>query len=140
MCDHARFVSNPRSPPLPLLPRRLFSCLSRDTQPGCTIQPVYGLPTDHKFVPLYCAGHKKEGMVSQKRLCCLATRCYRRPSFGMPGDKGKYCAEHKVPPAFFFFFCSAWLWGNVCSLLFLLMFACAFTAAASAAAEGLNVR
>ncbi|CAM9657864.1 unnamed protein product, partial [Scytosiphon promiscuus] len=80
----------------------------RCAEPGCTIQPVYGFPAEgvsneddtgkekDKFVPKYCAGHKKDGMISQKRSCCAASRCYRRPSFGMPGEKGKFCVEHKV--------------------------------------------
>lgn len=81
-------------------------CVSyRRKQPGCTIQPVYGFPPDEtadddeKFLPKYCAGHKKQGMISQKRSCCVVNRCYRRPSFGMPGEKGKYCSEHKASGA-----------------------------------------
>ena len=101
-------------PPTPPLAR----CFSSSAQPGCTIQPVYGYSGEEKFLPVYCAGHKKEGMVSQKRECCLATRCYRRPSFGLPGEKGKYCVEHKVCCEAFF---SLGFRGSLLLLLLLLL-------------------
>ncbi|CAM9401558.1 unnamed protein product, partial [Laminaria digitata] len=45
----------------------------RCAEAKCTTQPVYGyLPhvTGGRFFPKYCAGHKKRGMVSQKRSRC----------------------------------------------------------------------
>lgn len=112
--DHRRLIF----PSVLLAPRRKFAVdpappgsassaltpsyvVETPSQPGCTTQPVYGVPSSDgsagdKFVPLYCAGHKKAGMVSQKRTRCMTNRCYRRASYGSPGGPGRLCVEHKV--------------------------------------------
>ena len=45
---------------------------------------------------IYCATHKKEGMVNVINKRCLSEGCKIRPSFNTEGQlRGIYCATHK---------------------------------------------
>ena len=58
----------------------------------CNITPTYNMECETKA--LYCATHKKEGMVNVIDKTCL--ECNKRPSFNKEGEtKALYCATHK---------------------------------------------
>ena len=45
---------------------------------------------------LFCAKHKKEGMIDVKHKTCEIPECETQPSFNMIGEKnGLFCAKHK---------------------------------------------
>ena len=60
---------------------------------GCKISPSFNY--NGETIRLYCAKHKKEGMVNVKyRTTCL--ECDKQPSFSYEGEtKRLYCATHK---------------------------------------------
>ena len=46
--------------------------------------------------PLYCATHKKEGMINTKTATCIHEGCKKQPSFNYEGQtKALYCTTHK---------------------------------------------
>jgi hypothetical protein len=61
---------------------------------GCKTQPVYNNPNETKGI--YCAQHKKEGMIDVKHIKCNHEGCKTQPVFNNPNEtKGIYCKEHK---------------------------------------------
>jgi len=61
---------------------------------GCKKRPVFNV--EGKKKTLYCATHKKPGMVNVRHKTCL--ECNVRPAFNVEGKKkGLYCATHKKP-------------------------------------------
>eukprot|EP00752_Nemacystus_decipiens_P008705 g7769.t1 len=62
---------------------------------GCDSRPRYGYKGGKK--PVYCATHRKTGMVDMRHPLCKEENCTRQPSFGMEGDRrASYCARHKM--------------------------------------------
>ncbi len=65
----------------------------------CKTRPVYNMPDQKKGI--YCAPHKKEGMVDVKNPTCQeilenGEQCETQPVYNMPDQKkGIYCAPHK---------------------------------------------
>jgi len=59
---------------------------------GCKTRPSYNLEGEK---PLYCATHKKEGMIDVINKKCLHEGCKTRPSYGKEGEKPLYCSTHK---------------------------------------------
>ena len=60
--------------------------------PHCKIIPVYN--NDGESKALYCATHKKEGMIDVKNETCLV--CKTRAAFNVDGEtKALYCSIHK---------------------------------------------
>jgi hypothetical protein len=61
---------------------------------GCTKRPSFNVEGETKR--LYCATHKKEGMVDVINKTCLFEGCTKQPVFNVEGEtKGLYCATHK---------------------------------------------
>jgi hypothetical protein len=62
---------------------------------GCNIkQPIYNY--EGETYSIYCATHKKDGMVDVKHKKCLENTCNIIPSYNYEGEKkGQYCATHK---------------------------------------------
>ena len=59
---------------------------------GCKIRPSFNNEGEKKA--LYCATHKKEGMVDVKSKTCI--ECNKRPSYNKEGDSTPlYCVAHK---------------------------------------------
>jgi len=59
---------------------------------GCKIRPFFNIEGDKKA--LYCATHKKEGMVDVKNKRCL--ECNKGPSYNKEGEKiALFCGTHK---------------------------------------------
>ena len=60
----------------------------------CKTRPAYNFEDDKRT--LYCAYHKKEGMVNVKNKTCCEEGCKKQPSFNIEGNtKGLYCSQHK---------------------------------------------
>ena len=58
----------------------------------CKKGPTFNNPGEK--ISLYCADHKKVGMVNVKNKKCL--ECNKQPTFNNPGEKNSmYCANHK---------------------------------------------
>lgn len=62
--------------------------------PDCDKRSHFGL--EHKK-PLYCSGHKEEGMVDVVHNMCSAPNCGLLPYFGIKGGPAQYCSKHKSP-------------------------------------------
>jgi hypothetical protein len=61
---------------------------------GCKTRPIYNKEGEKKA--LYCAKHKKEGMVNVKDKTCSHDGCKTRPIYNKEGEKkALYCAKHK---------------------------------------------
>jgi hypothetical protein len=62
--------------------------------PGCSKQPTFNFEGEKR--PLYCAEHKKEGMIDVKHKRCVEPGCSKRPYSNFEGEKhALYCAQHK---------------------------------------------
>ena len=62
--------------------------------PDCKIRPTYNFEGEKKS--LYCAKHRKDGMVSMTHKSCYEEGCKTRPSYNFKGErKGLYCNKHK---------------------------------------------
>ena len=65
-------------------------------QEGCFSTPTYGLASSAKKE--YCAKHRLDGMVSNKRTQCGGKGCSKTPTFMFAGIRGKrMCPKHVVP-------------------------------------------
>ena len=63
-------------------------------EPGCKTLPCYNYEGEKKG--LYCATHKKEGMVDITHKTCKVHGCNTRPNYNYEGEKkGMYCTTHK---------------------------------------------
>jgi len=61
---------------------------------GCKKQPSFNIEGQTKA--LYCATHKKEGMIDVKNKSCIHDGCNRRPNYNFKGyPRAIYCATHK---------------------------------------------
>jgi hypothetical protein len=61
---------------------------------GCKTRPTYNL--EGETTPLYCATHKKEGMVNVKDKMCDELGCKILPTFNLEGETTPlYCVTHK---------------------------------------------
>ena len=73
---------------------RLFISMNRQMckEDGCTTIPIFNVSDESKG--LYCAKHKKDGMINVKSPTCL--ECNTRPCFNKEGQpNGLYCLAHK---------------------------------------------
>jgi EsV-1-7 cysteine-rich motif len=61
---------------------------------GCKKQPVFNYQDEKSG--LYCASHKKDGMVDVKHKLCEHPECDKQPAFDNPGGKGRFCGTHKT--------------------------------------------
>jgi hypothetical protein len=46
-------------------------------------------------IPIYCRKHKSENMIVMYQRRCQFKGCTKRSTFALPGEKSKFCAEHK---------------------------------------------
>ena len=60
---------------------------------GCTVIPNFNQPGETKGV--YCAEHKKEGMIDIKSKRCIENECTVRPRFNNLSYPPIYCSQHK---------------------------------------------
>jgi hypothetical protein len=60
---------------------------------GCQTQPNYNMPNETKG--LYCAKHKKVGMVDVINKTCIEFNCEIISRYGIPTNKPTYCTRHK---------------------------------------------
>jgi hypothetical protein len=61
---------------------------------GCKIQPTFNI--EGETIGLYCATHKKDGMVDVKNKTCIHDGCKTIPFFNIEGEiRALYCAIHK---------------------------------------------
>ncbi len=64
------------------------------THEGCKNQPIYNYENETK--PLYCAEHRKDGMVNVRNAKCTHEGCKTQPTFNDENEtKAIYCADHK---------------------------------------------
>jgi hypothetical protein len=62
--------------------------------PDCKTHPTYNNPGETKA--LYCAEHRKPGMVDVKHKTCNHPDCKKHPTYNNLGEtKALYCAEHR---------------------------------------------
>jgi hypothetical protein len=60
----------------------------------CKTQPIFNFKNEIKA--LYCARHKKDGMVDVKNKSCIHESCKTRPNYNIEGEKiALFCATHK---------------------------------------------
>jgi len=60
----------------------------------CNTRPVFNAEGETKA--LYCAQHKKDGMVNIKNKTCIHEGCKTQPVFNAEGEtKALYCTQHK---------------------------------------------
>ena len=61
---------------------------------GCKTRPTYNIPGEK--TGLYCASHKKEGMINVLSKTCIEPGCKKIPAYNIQGEKtGLYCISHK---------------------------------------------
>ena len=66
----------------------------RCIHPNCDKRPSYNTP-DEK-IALYCANHKKDGMINITSKNCIHPDCNKQPLYNTPGEKvALYCGNHK---------------------------------------------
>ena len=63
--------------------------------PDCKVRPAFNDVGEKK--PLYCFGHKLDGMVDVKNKTCIHPECKKQPTFNTEGEKtAVYCFTHKL--------------------------------------------
>ena len=62
---------------------------------NCNKHPSFNLEGEKK--PLYCAEHKKDGMVNVRHKTCIHEGCKKQPTYNVEGEtKALYCNAHKL--------------------------------------------
>lgn len=59
----------------------------------CDVCPSFLFMEDYK--PRRCAKHRLDGMVSIRKKLCVSRGCVRRAAYNFPGEKPKYCIQHR---------------------------------------------
>ena len=60
--------------------------------PDCKTRPSYNKEGEG---PIYCAGHRQNGMVDVSSKRCIHSDCKKRPTHNKEGERPIYCSEHR---------------------------------------------